>query len=311
MENLDSLLRDELSDFGIQQIASKRIAQLDFSSIAQEFAQIQEVLLRVQLSERYLSSSEARLLGSAVEELRSIYIQILTLAPSDKINLRYRYDSLLSELLKLKEQIFKASAQAIALNAPTNTAIYQDQLENFYKRSEDLNFLLNSLRSDTQALVTSKTATYYNDLAGIYDKKTDRANLALLGAIVIMICIFILLLIFYHPPIEKHDLYFKGIIFSNIIALGWFTLRLLLKNLRSMQHLSVVNLSKARNLQAGEIYIATSKTDKEREDVNRAIIESVFSIDESGFSIARERVSSSVPNVWVNLSKLLGGKSVE
>jgi hypothetical protein len=95
----------------------------------------------------------------------------------------------------------------------------------------------------------------------------------------------------------------------NLLAIMWFLIRLLARNLRNNQHLMITNQTKSIILKSGEQFSVSTLGSTVSGDILRKVIESTFTIDDTGYIPGESDGGPQGGARWVSLLRNMTSKN--
>lgn len=278
------LLVNELSIKQIERISDIEIGSASTKALKGPLENLKVVLERADMAENFITPSILTLVNNAISQMKTQMAELLNADLGNTGNpsqfLSQKVEQITVRAFEIIGALLPVAAMSIEFN-PTKFADY----ENAVKRSVDQ---IESMKEQAVALVESNAVSaaweYFESQASNHAAKSLKFGRFL--ALGVLIAIATILAYFWgFVDLRDPNINLAAELFPiiNLLALFWFVINTLNRNLRAHQHQHSLNENKAIIMRSGLVLMERYDEHEERSDIRATMVQTCFGYSETGF----------------------------
>lgn len=284
MSIYDGFMEVQLSDERLKKISDVLVGSRSFDEMVPTLSNLKEVLSAANKVERFVTDDVRNNVTEQLNKLDGFLISAESLDAYQVSNAGEQFERIVSAVKATCSIIINSLLPAIAMRTYGDNDWLRDREEEVSRIVQKLQTTEKVVGSQQAEIATEHAAQFFKAKAKSYRKASNSYGWALGVSFILAIGFTLIFRQKFTPGSQSNWTSLEQALPTlNILAVAWFAIRLLSKNLRVNQNLAVTNETKAMILEAGERFSVSSVGQNVTKEVLMTVIDSTFTISESGY----------------------------
>lgn len=306
----EGVIHEYLSPEKLNAYGSKTVGSKSFEVLIDPLTNLREVLERANTVDKFITGDKRQKAQEQVSELQTYLIEILSFDAAVVQNAGQRYDQLISVVVAKSDLLTDIILPALGMRSGEDIKKLREAQIEAERILEKLKKTEKIVGSQTSAAASDHASSFFDVQAGNSAKTIKKYALAL-GALIVATIAFSLL---WDPKIPSAgetnaQTFARALPALNTLAIAWFAIRLVARNLRNHQHLKILNETKSMILKSGEQFSVSAQGAPVADNIMQIVVASTFTIGDTGYLPSEPDTSNFGNSGLMGLWKGVSGKS--